>query len=251
MKNPHLNTAANTPASTCTPQVLAVRPARSPKSAGRKSGFTLIELLVVIAIIVILAAILFPVFGRARENARRASCQSNLKQIGLGIMQYKQDYDERFPPDGIVVDAATVGGWAYTIQPYVKSEQLFQCPSDTAQPAIGATIQDRATAPGFTDYWYNFNLGAGASDASVQSPANVVLNGDGNGASGQSVSDYNRDRPDPNHGSLRHFDGANYGFADGHVKWFKPERVLPGNDPLLCNGGENAPNGSNATFCTF
>jgi prepilin-type N-terminal cleavage/methylation domain-containing protein len=61
-------------------------------------GFTLIELLVVIAIIAILAAILFPVFARARENARRASCQSNLKQIGLGIMQYTQDYDERMPP---------------------------------------------------------------------------------------------------------------------------------------------------------
>src|SRR5687767_6194063 len=63
----------------------------------RKSGFTLIELLVVIAIIAILAAILFPVFARARENARRASCQSNLKQVGLGFVQYTQDYDERYP----------------------------------------------------------------------------------------------------------------------------------------------------------
>jgi prepilin-type N-terminal cleavage/methylation domain-containing protein len=68
------------------------------KSTLRKSGFTLIELLVVLAIIAILAAILFPVFARARENARRASCQSNLKQIGLGIMQYSQDYDETLPP---------------------------------------------------------------------------------------------------------------------------------------------------------
>ena len=63
----------------------------------KKFGFTLIELLVVFAIIAILAAILFPVFARARENARRASCQSNLKQIGLGIMQYTQDYDEKMP----------------------------------------------------------------------------------------------------------------------------------------------------------
>src|ERR1051325_7590284 len=60
-------------------------------------GFTLIELLVVIAIIAILAAILFPVFGRARENARRSSCQSNLKQIGLGLLQYEQDFDESLP----------------------------------------------------------------------------------------------------------------------------------------------------------
>jgi prepilin-type N-terminal cleavage/methylation domain-containing protein len=64
----------------------------------KKFGFTLIELLVVIAIIAILAAILFPVFGRARENARRSSCQSNLKQIGLGAMQYTQDYDEQYLP---------------------------------------------------------------------------------------------------------------------------------------------------------
>jgi len=66
-------------------------------SRNNKSAFTLIELLVVIAIISILAAILFPVFGRARENARRASCMSNLKQIGLAIMQYTQDYDEKYP----------------------------------------------------------------------------------------------------------------------------------------------------------
>ena len=62
-----------------------------------RRGFTLIELLVVIAIISLLAAILFPVFSRARENARRSSCLSNLKQIGLGMMQYTQDYDERYP----------------------------------------------------------------------------------------------------------------------------------------------------------
>lgn len=65
----------------------------------QKTGFTLMELLVVIAIISILAAILFPVFARARENARRSSCMSNLKQIGLGIMQYTQDNDERYPPN--------------------------------------------------------------------------------------------------------------------------------------------------------
>ncbi len=107
----------------------------------RRAAFTLIELLVVIAIIAILAAILFPVFARARENARRASCQSNLKQIGLGIMQYNQDFDEKFP-------MAEYGGgthsgipdvqWYQAVQPYMKSGTdfgkggVFQCPSYTA-----------------------------------------------------------------------------------------------------------------------
>jgi prepilin-type N-terminal cleavage/methylation domain-containing protein/prepilin-type processing-associated H-X9-DG protein len=98
-------------------------------SCRRKNrGFTLIELLVVIAIIAILAAILFPVFARARENARRSSCQSNMKQIGLGLMQYTQDYDERFP-NGIA--PGTVGfNWAGQVMPYIKSTQIFVCPSD-------------------------------------------------------------------------------------------------------------------------
>ena len=106
-----------------------------------RSAFTLIELLVVIAIIAILAAILFPVFARARENARRSSCQSNLKQIGLGILQYTQDYDEKYP---MALDSGTGGTynftWVQAIQPYIKSVQVFQCPSDpdAGQPAPAA-----------------------------------------------------------------------------------------------------------------
>jgi prepilin-type N-terminal cleavage/methylation domain-containing protein/prepilin-type processing-associated H-X9-DG protein len=105
-----------------------------PQLQKRKAGFTLIELLVVIAIIAILASILFPVFGRARENARRSSCQSNLKQIGLGIMQYSQDYDERMISGRMSLNNAdNVGGnWQVMLQPYVKSYQLFQCPSNTS-----------------------------------------------------------------------------------------------------------------------
>jgi prepilin-type N-terminal cleavage/methylation domain-containing protein/prepilin-type processing-associated H-X9-DG protein len=90
-------------------------------------AFTLIELLVVIAIIAILAAILFPVFGRARENARRSSCTSNMKQMGLAVMMYSQDNDGRYP-----MASNTDGSgrrWPDYILPYVKNSQLFVCPS--------------------------------------------------------------------------------------------------------------------------
>ena len=128
-----------------------------PISTHKKSAFTLIELLVVIAIIAILAAILFPVFARARENARRSSCMSNLKQIGLGTLQYTQDYDEKLYPHrfngtpnplmqanggsypagtlagtepGITGDATGKIFWISLLQPYIKSYQLFVCPSN-------------------------------------------------------------------------------------------------------------------------
>lgn len=98
-------------------------------------GFTLIELLVVIAIIAILAAILFPVFARARENARKTSCLSNLKQLGLGIMQYTQDFDENFPNGYIAGGSDWINdGWPVFVQPYVKSIEVFRCPSDTVPP---------------------------------------------------------------------------------------------------------------------
>jgi prepilin-type N-terminal cleavage/methylation domain-containing protein len=108
-------------------EIMKQRKAKSRRS----TGFTLIEILIVVAIIGLLAAILFPVFSRARENTRRASCQSNLKQVGLALLQYTQDYDERFPMGTIVEPSPYLGrGWAGQIMPYLKSVGILRCPSD-------------------------------------------------------------------------------------------------------------------------
>ena len=117
---------------------------RSSEHTDRRTGFTLIELLVVIAIIALLAAILFPVFARARENARRSSCQSNLKQLAIGLAMYTQDYDETFIYGngskgyaGVAELTASRGqGWAGPLYPYVKNSQIFKCPDDTTKASM-------------------------------------------------------------------------------------------------------------------
>jgi len=109
----------------------------------KSQGFTLIELLVVIAIIAILAAILFPVFQKVRENARRTSCLSNEKQLGLAFVQYTQDYNERFPCASAVVPGQTgyPNGWANMVYPYVKSVAVYGCPDDSvAAPKISYSM---------------------------------------------------------------------------------------------------------------
>src|SRR5437868_10414893 len=104
-------------------------------TARKLTGFTLIELLVVIAIIALLAAILFPVFSRARENARKSSCANNLKQIGVGMAQYTQDYDEQLVPcRNTSANNPTV--WHFLLQPYIKSTQAFKCPSNTSTTSV-------------------------------------------------------------------------------------------------------------------
>jgi len=202
----------------------------------------------IIAIIAILAAILFPVFARARENARRASCQSNLKQISLSLKQYIQDYDEKFPNPTTGAGAPGPYGWVDTMQPYIKSMQIVQCPSDTEAPGTGAG------SAGFSDYYMNAALGntgtatspiynaGGISDAAVENQSLTILLADGNGASAFSTARYRGNgctvegastinKPAyctaglVTTGSIyqRHLEGTNLAFVDGHVKWYKTE----------------------------
>jgi prepilin-type N-terminal cleavage/methylation domain-containing protein/prepilin-type processing-associated H-X9-DG protein len=203
-----------------------------------RSAFTLIELLVVIAIIAILAAILFPVFARARENARRTSCMSNLKQINLGWMQYIQDYDEQMPEYARGSVASNPGGVFESLQPYLKSVQIFQCPSESTGP------KDPGVS-GYTDYALNLWVGYGGaynsagSLAVVDSPSLVVNFMDYSTSTGRTwfTGEYGHNCVSSGQEctpglatlatsfGLRHLDGINYAFVDGHVKWFKSQQV--------------------------
>ena len=144
-----------------------------------RSGFTLIELLVVIAIIAILAAILFPVFQKVRENARKTACLSNLKQIGLSITQYTQDYDEHYPTGG----AGVLGqGWAGTVYPYIKSTGVFLCPDDPTTPQKNGNITSYPVSYGANLNFTRTDGGGNPNDphsgqmlASLVSPARTVM----------------------------------------------------------------------------
>ena len=149
----------------------------------KRQGFTLIELLVVIAIIAILAAILFPVFQKVRENARRTACLSNMKQLGLAFTQYNQDFDEA-SPNG--VDAYCRGsGWAGMVYPYVKSTGVFQCPDDTAAPGSVTPVSYIYNSNNVIQHSSDPNPAPGLckaySIAQYTSPARTVLLCEGTG----------------------------------------------------------------------
>ncbi len=205
----------------------------------RVSAFTLIELLVVIAIIAILAAILFPVFARARENARRASCMSNLKQIGLGIMQYSQDYDERMVPAASATSPGNNVAWIDLLQPYVKSFQLFQCPSNTRNTVpFNDSVGGKVSYMAPMDY-KNSNGAIGARYAAgpnLSSFANVsqtIAICEGNAFNTDfTITDgwWSPPAHDSGTGNPALFNGhlstGNYLFADGHVKSLKPLQTV-------------------------
>ena len=235
----------------------------------KQKGFTLIELLIVIAIIALLAAILFPVFARARENARRSSCQSNLKQIGLGVIQYLQDNDGRFSrvdvayyapyPDGMGDETKQCysGGncnyrWQEFLRPYVKSMQIMLCPSRTSNTV------------------YRYNYGANPTvvtlsrhEAELAMPAATLLAADwstfqllpnllatdywrympGVGTVSSSITCAATAPRDCENG--RHFDGLNVLFADGHVKWMNAKTIY--SEATKCNSISSAENCRNST----
>jgi prepilin-type N-terminal cleavage/methylation domain-containing protein/prepilin-type processing-associated H-X9-DG protein len=139
------------------------------RSVRSKDAFTLIELLIVVAIISLLAAILFPVFNRARENARRTACQSNLRQMGLATLQYCQDYDDVLPGESTSDQPVPLTGnrvqlWMDLIYPYIKNQQVFMCPNDLGQapnglPSVYRYATNRTVAPengyGYGSYGIN------------------------------------------------------------------------------------------------
>ena len=181
-----------------------------------KRGFTLIELLVVIAIIAILAAILFPVFARAREKARQTSCLSNVKQYMLGILMYAQDYDERLIPGAYPLPVSPYY-WYNVVQPYLKNTQVQICPSDNTSLGYGWNYQE------FGYYHASHGTGWATALAQIDKPAETILMGD-NADGGGSRYLY---KSTAYYTVLRHNEGGNMGLCDGHAKWYKASSLNP------------------------
>jgi prepilin-type N-terminal cleavage/methylation domain-containing protein/prepilin-type processing-associated H-X9-DG protein len=219
-----------------------------------RQAFTLIELLVVIAIIAILAAILFPVFAQAREAARKASCQSNLKQLALALAMYTSDYDNRYPASGMLpVTPATAadgqnivrmigGGLSYFTQPYIKNQGIFRCSSDA-----GDNYWGRNSNWGFSNLFWgnpssyhyrhcfdaalNGNVQQGLSEAALIAPANTIMLFEAGAFHAEKLPLYGGVHPTGTPVRPPNSRTFNCAFADGHVKIFRLNYLEPGWNP--------------------
>ncbi len=225
-----------------------------------RRGFTLIELLVVVGILAVLAAILFPVFARAREKARQASCLSNVRQLLVGLHMYASDNDDFLPRHcpccphytGTAPNLVYFHGcWAAQIYPYVKNSQVFACPSARDSPMSGQLSAAGGNFPAVSR-GYGFNLGLDYRlMGQVRFPADCFALADSNNYDG---TDPTRDccptgfiGPTPRgpgccavkapfgHVSQRHNEGANVGYVDGHAKWLKFSEAAFGNTSTTRN----------------
>lgn len=216
-----------------------------------KRAFTLIELLVVIAIIAILAAILFPVFAQAKEAAKKTSCLSNTKQIGMATMMYLNDNDDIYfwqpwpgaqNPDWYLPIPQPTVGWYDTVQPYVKSQGLFSCPSDTDSYYNGNYPLNYKVNYGLNELLFDYNA-IGASV--IQEPASIAIIADADSIwatfIGMEVMDSDgvqrrywllSDQVTWIYGTPRHTKGINAVFADGHSKFSGPPSLVTPSDPL-------------------
>jgi prepilin-type processing-associated H-X9-DG protein len=203
----------------------------------KQHGFKRIRPLIAVGVLTLACYTMFPTGTRSRPNARRASCQSTLKQVALALKQYSADFDGAFPSiRSKGLGQGAVFGWVDAVAPYARSMAIFQCPAE------GHSGQKDPRKSDFTDYWFNTRLSGKRFDY-LKTTQCIILAGEGNDGTDVTNARYNMSTlplqwvADSDSPANRHLEGANYAFADGHVKWIRPTRIS--NEP---------PNGKNCTF---